>query len=791
MIKRDHAFITIVLALGALEFFVAASLIFSFEPDPTNAIFLGYSAARWAIALLAINCGLTSLYFARRIRHGSLPTRTEAILTRHVTALRSISIALFLVGILVLLSPPGHLGGYAGYFVRVRPLLVVITTLPFQFFALTIFKADSKLETDIVKPSLIALSIFAVLVGFIALTRLGVDPDTHFWNVAGVPLTALQLTVILLITLLSSHAIHKISASTKIPPILLDICIALLIYIAGVWVWSQTPMIKHFNALRPAPPAFQYFPYSDARIHDMGAISILEGYGIFFGQYTDKPLYMTSLSMLHRVTGYDYNKLSLFHLYCMALILPCLFWLGKQFSSRHFGIALALVILIRQRNAILLAHILAGTNPRLLLTEIPVMLGLVVLCIVFFSWIKENRIKDGTWPYPLLAGSILGALSLLRLNPIGLLPVLVPLSALALRKIGANWRSPTLIFVLGFLLVLMPWLLTGQDASGKPYLLIKILDVINVRYVPSSPSFEQNDQAHLIATPKIASVSRSYINRSSQYIDSTSFPGFAINHAIHNMVAAFLTLPDSLCQNDQTLRSLVVRPYFDEKQTMTWHGELQASQIPFLLINLLLLSLGLGWSWERWKWAGIFPAGIFVGYIITLGLARSSGSRYIVPIDWILFFYYILGMIVLVEKFTNVFETIQSEPSIFRGGNPTSFMPVFTISILLLLGTVIPIVQIPVITQNFPACENQINDFVHPQLNMLKGKVLYPYLMDKTFSFTFLTCNQSIEIAIKGFDASLENGQSIIIGFSREIASQPEAIFLEENRVIQQIWANE
>jgi hypothetical protein len=90
-------------------------------------------------------------------------------------------------------------------------------------------------------------------------------------------------------------------------------------------------MIKHFNALRPAPPAFQYFPYSDARIHDMGAISILEGYGIFFGQYTDKPLYMTALSMLHRVTGYDYNKLSLFHLIAWVLFFHACFGLVNNF----------------------------------------------------------------------------------------------------------------------------------------------------------------------------------------------------------------------------------------------------------------------------------------------------------------------------------------------------------------------------------------------------------------------------------------------------------------------------
>src|SRR4026207_1518854 len=153
MIKRDHAFITIFLTLGALEFFIAASLIFSLEPDPTNAIFLGYSAARWAVALIAIGCSITSLYLARRIHQSGLPNRMETILTRHFSSWRSASIALFLVGIIVLLSPPSHLGEYAEYFVRVRPLLIVITTLPFQFFVPTIFKVDFQPETDIVKPS--------------------------------------------------------------------------------------------------------------------------------------------------------------------------------------------------------------------------------------------------------------------------------------------------------------------------------------------------------------------------------------------------------------------------------------------------------------------------------------------------------------------------------------------------------------------------------------------------------------------------------------------------------------
>jgi hypothetical protein len=68
------------------------------------------------------------------------------------TALRSTSIALFLIGIIVLLIPPGHLEEYAGYLYACArcgrhhyPAISI--------FVLTNIKADSKLEMDIVKPS--------------------------------------------------------------------------------------------------------------------------------------------------------------------------------------------------------------------------------------------------------------------------------------------------------------------------------------------------------------------------------------------------------------------------------------------------------------------------------------------------------------------------------------------------------------------------------------------------------------------------------------------------------------
>ena len=793
MTRIRQTYISILLALGALEFFIATSLIFSFEPDPKNALLLGFSAARWAVILTTISCGITSLYLARRIHQRGLSSGMEYFLTRNFLFLRSASIVLFLVGVIIILSPPDHLGKYAGQFERVRPLLIVLTILPVQFFIPTIFKADSKQNKDVLKHSLTALSILLIFAGFIALTRLGVDPDTLFWNVAGVPLTTLQLTIVFLIMLLSFHAVNKVSTSAKLSPIAIDICIAFLIYIVGVAIWSQTPMLKHFNALRPAPPAFQYFPFSDARIHDLGARSIVDGYGIYFGEYTDKPFYMVLLSIFHGAAGNDYNMLGMLHLYSMGLVLPCLFWFGKQLHSRHLGIAIALIILIRQRNAILLAHILAGTNPRLLLTEIPTMLGLIVLCIFVFSWIKEGQSNESGWSYPLLAGGVLGTLSLIRLNPVGLFPILLFVGAIALRKFRTNWFRQIVIFMLGFFVILMPWMLTGRDANGYPYFLVKFIDVINVRYFSGrTPSIEKNNGAYVLATRQVAPPASFHLVKTHRLIDVQSFPGFVINHFLHNAVASVLALPDSFSKDDQVLQNLMQRPYMDEKQRSTWRGELQAVQIPFIGINLFLLALGSCWSWDRWKWAGVFPGLIFVGYILTLGFARSSGSRYIVPVDWILFLYYAIGIIILLEKFTNIFENIQAGVPTNASNNRIKSIPtVFALATIVLLSALIPIAQIPIISRNLPLCENQISDPVHPGLNLLKGRVLYPYLDNKTFSFVFLTCDQSIEIAIPDSDVPLQNEQTIIIGFSKTELNRPGGIFLEEGSVLQQVWVNE
>ena len=63
------------------------------------------------------------------------------------------------------------------------------------------------------------------------------------------------------------------------------------------------------------------------------------------------------------------------------------------------------------------------------------------------------------------------------------------------------------------------------------------------------------------------------------------------------------------------------------------------------MFNLAVLAVGLGTAWDRWRWAGWLPLIAGVGYHVASGLARTSGGRYLIPADWVGYFYFALGLL--------------------------------------------------------------------------------------------------------------------------------------------------
>ena len=55
--------------------------------------------------------------------------------------------------------------------------------------------------------------------------------------------------------------------------------------------------------------------------------------------------------------------------------------------------------------------------------------------------------------------------------------------------------------------------------------------------------------------------------------------------------------------------------------------------------------LGIASAWHSSRLAGLVPLTFLIAYDLSNALARTSGSRYLVPTDWVLLFYFALGII--------------------------------------------------------------------------------------------------------------------------------------------------
>jgi len=71
----------------------------------------------------------------------------------------------------------------------------------------------------------------------------------------------------------------------------------------------------------------------------------------------------------------------------------------------------------------------------------------------------------------------------------------------------------------------------------------------------------------------------------------------------------------------------------------------------FLAVNLILLSIGFGNAWKRFGFISLVPLAVFLFYNLANAFARTSGGRYIVPADWVVYFYYAIGLVVVMRFF--------------------------------------------------------------------------------------------------------------------------------------------
>ncbi len=753
--------------LCGLELGIASFLTATFAHGAGTPFLFGF-AKRWVLILIfPIVTALIFLILGFYARKNA--ERIEKFLfsrSRTVKVLFSVfSIISILWAFVSYLAPSIWFLNYRVYVEWLTPISVATGMIFLQFWILCwkrsgqpkIIGAIQHLFTTI--PFLVAFSISIISLILIGLTRFGIVSNQDLWKSPGIPLSGIQALFVFIGLNIAVASRGYFSWFAKLENSkVISIVVPMLLYFTAVYIWGSVQFQGDALAVKPSYPDFQPYPSKDAAYYDIGALSILQGTGIYFHGYTDKPLYMILLAILHLFTGNDYVLLQWAHIVFLGLIPVFAYFLGKNFYNPVFGILISTFLILQQRNAIELSRRIASVNAKIFATELATLLGVIFLTMVFFNWYRSRH-----WQLALLLGGGIGAFSLIRLNPIFFFPVVGLMIYLFLRKQRRLWITSLLLFIGAFALVFSPWTITGTNPEGVPWFYAKIESIIRSRIqgqieqetyqVPPTQTEWADISVNLFTREKNSASDSGYgdINTGhiKRYSDLSSnstikFLGVASQHFAHNVVTSFLALPDS--NLIEGIVPLSQRIYWRDDNS--WNGDLPLDQMKFVVINVVLVALGIAESWKHHRWGGLIPLIFFVVYDISLSSAMTSGGRYIVPINWIFFFYYGLGLFTLIEAtFIGIRRQRAAETTNWITQFPGKLMwkPLLpTLSGLILIASLIPAANLlyplfvkPDISQNATTLLSAQGVNPKADLTYLTGTAIYPVYDTSSNSISF------------------------------------------------------
>ena len=623
-------------------------------PSETG-VLLGLSAERLALfgtmLVVAAGLGYLGLQTLMGRMFGRLFTGGETKPRQIMDFALGAAIVVFLFSWVTVWTPSERFGTFYYYMGRLYPFLVWLTCfsgagsllLLVKHFGLArrqfgIFLREQWIPFSVAGVALLVFGLTAWVVSFRVVNMSWRDED--FWYGAGVPLLGMQVLFATLASVgflvVASGKFGQMFWGKKYWP---DVALFLVTWAVAAFLWAQEPVHPDFFITEPAPPNFELYPDYDARFFDLISQFALIGQDLNNNVFYERPLYSVLLVYLHSFAGQDYEQVVALQAALFAVFPALGYLLGKQLHSRAAGLGLAVLFILRGINSIQAGPFINTAHQKQMMTDFPAAVLMLLITILLIRWVQKS---NKNWASLGVAAGILGLATLVRPHPFVYVPVLIAMAVWIYR------RTPRVSFALsGLVLVaalagMLPWLLTGGEGrTAFEIYYERIKGLIRTRY----PDLQLPDSM-LPPRTQVAALAGA---------DSSSFPtaktteksilASGIDNFLNNLTTSVQGLPNTPYHHDLrfTLKNgeNFWKPY--------WDGAMSPWAVVMLALNLALVALGMGAAWKRAGLSSFIPLGVMLLFYAVNALARTSGGRYLVPVDWVVVFYYFLGILVLVE----------------------------------------------------------------------------------------------------------------------------------------------
>ena len=558
------------------------------------------------------------------------------------------------------------------------------------------------LHPNVTRPVIIFLILFSLGYGLIQMGYgyKNINTVKYNFDLTGFPIMGYQVILACIFAalgLLLEEWLNKHCSTSKwASPRLKDIVVAIALFLTAFLVWKDIPLTENTFFDQKQPPNYEYYPNSDALLYDRTAQNLL-AVGEFQTLLGDdnqssarRPALVFFQAIMHRTIGLGYEEIINLQVAVFSLLPVLLYILGSSLHSRASGLLAAILIILRERNALLLGGVITGVNSKLLMSEIPTMMGIILFLILFIHWVERPAKRT---ILPLLSGGVLGMTMLIRQE----MGVIIPFAAIGAglylhKKFGSYLKNMVLVGF-GILLVITPWIYRNWHKTG----LIFLDKPGNRLYMLTNTLELDPDQI--------------------KQEDSFLLPDLLLNHLSNQLIQTVVYLPSNPLVLDLDFLSKMSNGkldryyggFFYSPQVYVkslpywwpdWDGRIPSQSTLAVSLTLALIALGISGVWRDRGWIVSIPLLALIAHILIYTWIRFSGGRVLQAVDWITSMFYSIGLVELIRlglrwlgylpaRANQVSEGLPPLPKIICSKLALSVIPVG----LFVLGSSIPVVE--------------------------------------------------------------------------------------------------